>query len=96
MSMAKRISNTVRVDQIVEKNEFPASSSIRCERPFRAQSIRYPYDVMLSGLNRDGSTFKLTFNSYELRTERDEDQDTETITRYYSNNCVLVQTRRKR
>jgi hypothetical protein len=95
MSNAKGVPNSVRVDQIVEKNEFSTSSSIPRKRPFGAQSVRYPYDVMLSGLNRDGSTFKLTFNAYELRTERAEDQDTEGITRYYSNNCVLVQTRRK-
>jgi hypothetical protein len=96
MSIAKRGLNSLRVDEIVEKNEFRTSSSAACEKPFRAQSVRYPYDVMLGGLNAGGSTFKLTFNAYELRREKNEDEDTETITRYYSNNCVLVQTRRKR
>lgn len=93
MSIAKRIANILGVDPIVERNEFITNSSIGREKPFCA---RYPYDVMLSGLNKDGSTFELSFNAYELRVQRQEDRDTETITRYYSNNCVLVQTRRKR
>lgn len=96
MSIPKRAPSRVRVDSVLERNEMTVRSSGASESPFMVKGTRYPYDVMLSGINKDGSTFKLTFNAYEMKAERQENQEVETITRYYSNHCVLVQTRRMR
>lgn len=96
MSILKRAPNRVRVDGILGRKEVATSSSRSPELPFPAKRVRYPYDVAISGLTEDGSTFRLTFNSYEMRVERREDHGVETITRYYSNNCVFVQSRKKR